>query len=280
MGRASKLDLELERLQEEQFIQGRCIVAPGHTKIYAVSTRFLEATVTCRIKGENIIGYPGNFVKGHLSNDLKTPIVTVYLKNQKHSSYCDYEIGGHFGVAGGRPDKSHIYRLPFEQKKWYMVSCEPGRGGHTTTSMRYAIDFSMPEGSVVCAARDGVVVACRDNSSFGGPELKFHPVANFLIIKHQDGSYGEYCHLKKNGVLVRLGTTVRAGQPIALSGNTGLSKGPHLHFNVYFYSSDIDIKTSVPVIFATNLGIYRTPRFGDFLRVPDNENLRVRAVQL
>lgn len=267
IGQFSEFEREYERLLKERLIQGRCIEAPTHTQIYAVSTHFFEATVTCRIKGRNIVVYPGNFVKGHLSNDLRFPIATVYPKNSKYPSDWDYEIGGHLGVAGGRPDKKHIYRLPFETNKTYMVLGKPGKGRHIGP-MKYAIDFDMPEGAIICAARDGVVVGYRDNSSLCGSDPKIEPFANFVTIKHRDGSYGDYCHLKKNGVLVKLGATVRAGQPIALAGSTGQCCRPHLHFNVFYFSSDTDIGTSVPVLFSTNLGVYRTPLIGDYLKVP------------
>ncbi len=52
------------------------------------------------------------------------------------------------------------------------------------------------------------------------------------MVRHVDGTVARYIHLKKNGVLVRLGNKVRQGQKIALSGNTGQTGGPHLHFDV------------------------------------------------
>jgi murein DD-endopeptidase MepM/ murein hydrolase activator NlpD len=49
---------------------------------------------------------------------------------------------------------------------------------------------------------------------------------------HDDGAMSVYAHLKTDGVHVRVGQRVRAGQPIGLSGNTGFTTGPHLHFAV------------------------------------------------
>jgi murein DD-endopeptidase MepM/ murein hydrolase activator NlpD len=56
--------------------------------------------------------------------------------------------------------------------------------------------------------------------------------ANFIRILHDDGSMALYAHLAVDGVLVRIGQEVTAGQRIGLSGNTGFSTGPHLHFAV------------------------------------------------
>ena len=53
-----------------------------------------------------------------------------------------------------------------------------------------------------------------------------------MRILHDDGTMAMYAHLKPEGVLVRIGQRVHAGQPIGLSGNTGFTTGPHLHFAV------------------------------------------------
>jgi murein DD-endopeptidase MepM/ murein hydrolase activator NlpD len=54
--------------------------------------------------------------------------------------------------------------------------------------------------------------------------------ANFIRILHDDGTMALYAHLREEGALVRVGQRVRAGQQIGLSGNTGFTTGPHLHF--------------------------------------------------
>jgi murein DD-endopeptidase MepM/ murein hydrolase activator NlpD len=56
--------------------------------------------------------------------------------------------------------------------------------------------------------------------------------ANYVVIDHGDGTYGEYYHLRQFGVLVEEGEHVCAGDVVAICGNTGYSTGPHLHFAV------------------------------------------------
>jgi hypothetical protein len=113
----------------------------------------------------------------------------------------------------------------------------------------YAIDWAMPVGSLVLAARDGVVVAIRDDSTEGGKDrAKFEGKENFVQVLHSDGTIGCYVHLKFKGALVELGRSVHAGDPIAYSGNTGWTSQPHLHFHVQI-PIDGDKFQSLPIRF-------------------------------
>ncbi len=122
------------------------------------------------------------------------------------------------------------YILPFQtgtpRLVWRTTShFNPGNRGVGL----YAIDFEMPIGTPLLAARAGIVVAVQARFPDGNDtDLE----ENFVMVRHVDGTVARYIHLKKNGVLVRLGNKVRQGQKIALSGNTGQTGGPHLHFDV------------------------------------------------
>ena len=61
---------------------------------------------------------------------------------------------------------------------------------------------------------------------------KLDASGNFVRVRHDDGSEAVYLHLKQGSVSVRVGQRVAVGSPLALSGNTGNSSGPHLHFVV------------------------------------------------
>ena len=91
----------------------------------------------------------------------------------------------------------------------------------------------MPKGTPVLAARDGVVMTV-DNDFYGaGLDMeKYGDRANNVRIVHADGTMAVYAHLQVESVRVHVGEQVHAGQPIALSGNTGYTTGPHLHFVV------------------------------------------------
>ncbi len=82
-------------------------------------------------------------------------------------------------------------------------------------------------------ARDGVVMQVESDFDKAGLNLeKFGGRANFVRILHDDGTMALYAHLQEGGVLVHVGQRVLAGQQIGLSGNTGFTTGPHLHFAV------------------------------------------------
>lgn len=90
------------------------------------------------------------------------------------------------------------------------------------------IDISTPVGTNVNAATNGVVKETGYNSTSG----------NYVIIDNGSGIETAYRHLKT--ILVKKGDVVKAGQPIALSGNTGVSTGPHLHFETKVNGEYVD----------------------------------------
>ena len=125
----------------------------------------------------------------------------------------------------------NIYSLPLNKKDIkIVVSDERVHFGH----MKYAIDFSLPEGTKIFAAKSGTVIAVKDNSKEGGFKTKYQGIKylNFISIMHTNGEISEYCHLKYKGAKVKINDKVKTGQVIGLSGNTGYSTEPHLHFHV------------------------------------------------
>jgi len=80
--------------------------------------------------------------------------------------------------------------------------------------------------------------------------MKYDQFNNYVLIRHEDGTLGHYCHLQKGGCLVKPGQLVKTGDAIARSGNTGFSSGPHLHFSVYKTKNGRE-RESIPVKFRT-----------------------------
>ncbi|MFJ6126833.1 peptidoglycan DD-metalloendopeptidase family protein [Streptomyces griseoviridis] len=108
------------------------------------------------------------------------------------------------------------YALPVAQRG---LSAYFGQAGINWMSVHTGIDFPVSYGTTVMAATDGVA-RTQWNSAYG----------NMMIVTAKDGTETWYCHLST--YRVASGTPVKAGDPIAYSGNSGNSTGPHLHFEV------------------------------------------------
>ena len=134
------------------------------------------------------------------------------------------------GHPGARP-RDVEYLLPLRQPDARIDQGFGGTFSHDDDENRYALDFAADVGTPVLAARAGIVMQAQSGSrSSGQQRSSFDRHANFVRILHDDGSMAMYAHLKPAGVLVRIGQVVEAGQQIGLSGNTGFTTGPHLHF--------------------------------------------------
>lgn len=126
------------------------------------------------------------------------------------------------------------YRLPFDADAGIRVDqAWDGRFSHRDAENRYAVDFALATGTPVLAARRGTVMQVVDgvtgNRRAPGPD---GVPANLVRVLHEDGTMAVYAHLAPGGMRVRPGEVVAAGQVLGLSGDSGLSTAPHLHFAV------------------------------------------------
>jgi len=160
-------------------------------------------------------------------------------------------------------DSSYIYSLPFEnRKKVFLVQAYESKV--FSHKNERALDFKVKTGTKVCAARAGIVISVRKDSDKGGLKKENLSDGNYVSIQHNDGSVAHYWHLEKDGAMVNAGDTVKTGQCIGLSGNTGYSSFPHLHFEVQGYDVTGNYK-QLATRFRTNKGvIYLRP--GKFYR--------------
>ena len=128
-------------------------------------------------------------------------------------------------------DTSFIYALPYPKGKTYKVI--QGYFGKFTHKERAAIDFNLKIGDTVCAARGGIVMRVKSDGVLGGFKKKYRSHGNNIVIDHGDGTRSGYWHLLHNGAFVEVGDSVVTGQAIGLSGKTGYTLNPHLHFIVW-----------------------------------------------
>ncbi|WP_105970841.1 M23 family metallopeptidase [Streptomyces geranii] len=130
--------------------------------------------------------------------------------------------------------------------KKYTLSASFNQAGNMWSSTHSGQDFAVPSGTKVVAAHGGTVVKAGGNGAGDGSAY-----GNAVVIKHGNGTYSQYAHLSK--INVKVGQVVATGQRIALSGNTGNSSGPHLHFEIRTtanYGSAVD-----PVAFLRAKGV-------------------------
>jgi murein DD-endopeptidase MepM/ murein hydrolase activator NlpD len=162
------------------------------------------------------------------------------VQNNNYMARADVLMGDH----------NVVYSLPFEKgKKVFVVQGYESMFSHKGD---YAIDFKVAQGTKIVAARDGVVFFARENNTTGGVSKKYVGKGNGITIKHSDGTYAHYWHLQYNGALVAVGDSVQQGQVIGLSGSTGFSAFPHLHFEVTRQSRIS--RDDFPVLFLTQKG--------------------------
>ncbi|MCC3527538.1 MAG: peptidoglycan DD-metalloendopeptidase family protein [Microcoleus sp. PH2017_22_RUC_O_B] len=134
---------------------------------------------------------------------------------------------------------------------------QPSQGNNTGSHVdraAYSIDFPANIGTPVSAMRQGKVVAVRDiYPDTGGGSDKANAF-NYVLIEHDNGYRSAYIHLQQgfnSSVGLKVGDTVKAGQTIGYSGNSGWSTGPHLHVEVHRAAAGGYLGQTVPFVIDT-----------------------------
>lgn len=239
----------------------KVVEAGNEVQFYAINKKEFHITVELELK-----------IKEMQYKEAKKPLYVVnplsenYLfslqkKNSKKWHYR-YKYWWNKGSYLARHAADTIYHLPYDSGSSYKVSqsCN-GKSTHYKDYNRYAIDFSMPEGTPVLAARGGKVVDLYEYSIIGGRSKLDYRFGNFILIEHDDKTIAAYYHLKTMGALVDIGQQVKTGEFIGYSGNTGYSSGPHLHF-VVNKTETARKKRSVKTRFASVRGVVQCPKKG------------------
>ncbi|HET9052160.1 MAG TPA: M23 family metallopeptidase [Candidatus Dormibacteraeota bacterium] len=125
-------------------------------------------------------------------------------------------------VTQGFGPTPYAFELPFVENGVYYAHFHTG------------VDIAVPIGTQIHAAAAGTVVLATTNVA-GGVPVGF---GTYVLIAHGGGVYTLYGHL--SALSVRAGQRVAAGQVVGLSGTTGNSTGPHLHFEVRYGTRPVD----------------------------------------
>jgi murein DD-endopeptidase MepM/ murein hydrolase activator NlpD len=221
--------------------------ADGSTVVYATNNYLCDESVLVtfntlkNMKADVELPFKGVVPAGATAYKL----FTLTIKDRTKASGLGYvTMSAHGNVFDGKHDASYVYTIPYQAGEQYGIGqAYGGKFSHFMKGRTHAIDFTMDVGTPICAARDGVVLEVKEDSDKSGKTYKYQEYGNYIIIYHEDGTMANYFHIKKKGSKVEVGDKVKAGQVIALSGNTGWSSGPHLHFQVYSFDADMQVKT-------------------------------------
>ena len=225
------------------------------------------------------------FLNAHNLDTSKYGVITRVFQHKGRYSLADLQaldrdkpwtVAPRMAAVIGRLDARHnetqLYRLPFQPGQSHTVMQGwDGQFSHHEDA-KFCIDFDMPVGTKVLAARGGRVVDVVDDNRIGGPQAHYAKHANYVVILHDDGTTGEYYHLQYGSARVHVGDVVDAGAEIAASGNTGFSSAPHLHFGVYV-ATDWGRSLSVPAHFIAEDGIHEQLHEGATYTASDHEDL-------
>ncbi|CAI8722774.1 peptidoglycan DD-metalloendopeptidase family protein [Pseudomonas serboccidentalis] len=175
----------------------------------------------------NVRGAPAQTIRRVLParSNTRLALLTAITGSKPlvYTPQFQYSLGDPAGAA-----QSYRYPLPWRGGPFRLSQGANGQYSHYGPKNKYAMDIAMPVGTQIIAARAGVVVKVENSQSGRGTDAS----GNFVRVLHNDGTMGVYLHLKQGSVSVREGQRVTVGSPLALSGNTGNSSGPHLHFVV------------------------------------------------
>ena len=233
----------------------------GGTHFLVENLELTEVTVTfnfdlINLKGTVEFPYTATFPPRQTTTAFS--LAPVEPGKPSHYSFTNHYL---LGSTSAVHDDSYRYNLPYASGHAFRVT--QGYGGIFSHqgSNRHAIDWRMPVGTPVYAARGGLVVKVKDGSDRGGAHVRFDCDNNYVLLRHDDGTLGQYCHLKQGGAQVREGEVIEEGGLLALSGNTGFSSGPHLHFAVYKCRNGKE-RESIPVKFRTTEAVALTLKTG------------------
>lgn len=239
------------------------------TTIEFVAHNDFYAPIEVRLKFVEITGVeypsPDQVLRWVIDPRSDQLLLNLEVLQEVDAPYVEYQ----FEYMPGDPTTQHQagagYQAPFSAGRNFPITqAFPDAVTHQTLDSVYAVDISMPVGTDILAARDGVVFDVAAHNYRGGLDLsRDGQAANIIRILHDDGTFSLYAHLNWNSIRVKPGDRVRAGQYIADSGNTGFTSGPHLHFSVQ-KNSGLTIE-SLPVVFKGVNSNRVVPATGDVL---------------
>lgn len=201
-------------------------------EFYADNNESVPVSIEVKFKLKNLKSSNGNnkifLLPANTKNIKLTTLTRIKDGKYKVTGSTRYQYGDHYLKDY---NIEYPYYLPFKKGEVYMMW--QGYNGKLSHANENALDFTMPNGTPILAARGGLVYEVVDKFSKHCPSSDCEQYNNKIIIYHDDGTFAEYTHIRRKGARVNEGDVVEKNQLIAESGNVGRSTGPHLHFVVF-----------------------------------------------
>ncbi len=165
-------------------------------------------------------------LKSAVALDLSIPVACTYGEDCFIESYFDHD---------SKPDT-------FTDHTCGKLSSD----NHASTDFKLKSYSQMKEGVNVVATDSGVIASMRDGMSdisvdlIGAEAVRGRECGNGIVIEHKRGYVTQYCHLKRNSILVKVGDKVEKGQTIGQVGLSGITTSPYLEFKVTLNGHPVD----------------------------------------
>lgn len=206
------------------------------------------------------------FVEGAFTGQSRVEGVRIYRGRRVHSAFL-FEDGRYYDREGKSLTRA-FRRYPTAGNHRITSHFSPARRHPVTgrVSPHNGVDFAMPIGTPVLSIGDGVVTRVHN-----------HPFAGkYIEIQHGSHYASRYLHLSRT--MVRRGQTVQRGERVALSGNTGRSTGPHLHFELHVRGRPVNPLTA-PIPTASSIPGEKLDEFnrrvGELVALMDEPSRRI-----
>ena len=173
-------------------------------------TLLLEQQVT----SDGLVTHPGRFLAGEIRL-LKRTVTVIRFRPEGGAE-------GFYNSQGESVVRSFL-RTPMDASR---ITSRFGMREHPIlgfSALHAGVDFAAPSGTPILAAGAGKVVMAGPNGGYG----------NYVRLQHTSDVATAYAHMSRLGPGIRPGVTVRQGQVIGFVGSTGLSTGPHLHYEFH-----------------------------------------------
>lgn len=244
---------EAERACSKDTICVETVQKGGTVNFSVENLKAFDATITLEIETENMDSTQPLPLIMNVPGGQTIEALTLTQADSSLAWRYQYRYHWMIGLMNAEHDDSVVYAMPYSSGAAFKVI----QGFHGTFSHQgeqaYSIDWDMPEGTEIHAARGGVIVDVKDDETRSGTSPEDKDYANYVRIRHDDGTIGEYVHLQQGGALVSIGDELNPGDLLGLSGNTGFSSRPHLHFWVY-KAFDGYKRQSLPIVFDAREG--------------------------